>query len=130
MPYVTDTHALVWRLTDDGRLGASARRVFEQAEDGQTVIVIPAIVLAELLHIARGKRIALTFRETLERIEESSNYEVAPLNLPTLRAADAIVADLELHDRLVLATAQLVDAPLLTKDAAIQATGLVHIVWE
>lgn len=111
-------------------VGASARRVFEQAEDGQTVIVIPAIVLAELLHIARGKRIALTFRETLERIEESSNYEVAPLNLPALRAADAIAADLELHDRLVLATAQLVDAPFLTKDAAIQATGLVHIVWE
>ena len=34
MSYVIDTHALVWRLTDGKRLGASARRAFEQAEDG------------------------------------------------------------------------------------------------
>lgn len=129
MPYVTDTHALVWHLTDDKRLGAGARRVFERSEAGEVIIIVPTIVLAEVLHIARGKRIALTFQETLERVEKGSNYEITPLDLPTLRAADAIAANLELHDRLIVATAQLVGVSLLTKDAAIRASGLVSVVW-
>jgi predicted nucleic acid-binding protein len=128
MPYVTDTHALVWHLTVDKRLGADARLVFERAEAAEVVVIVPTVVLAEVLHIARNKRITITFQETLARIEKSSNYEVALLDLPTLKAADTITADLELHDRLIVATAQLANAPLLTKYTVIQAADLVSVI--
>jgi len=50
MIYVTDTHGLVWYLTGDEKLSKSARQVFENAESGEDIIVIPSIVLAEILY--------------------------------------------------------------------------------
>lgn len=130
MAYVTDTHALVWYFTGDKRLGAAAKKVFDEATAGDALVIIPTIVLAELLYIARGKRPGLTFQETLARIQGGSNYEIAALDLPILKTADTISAELELHDRLIVATAQVADAPVLTKDLSIHAAGVVETIWE
>jgi len=35
----------------------------------------------------------------------------------------------ELHDRIVAATAKLLDAKLLTKDENIQKSGIVEVIW-
>ena len=48
MRYVVDTHALVWHLTGDARLGETARRVLE---DENSLLVVPVIVLAEAKYI-------------------------------------------------------------------------------
>ena len=61
--YVADAHALGWYLTDDPRLGLEASRIFEHSERGDYLILIPTIVLAELFHIGRKKRIPLDFAE-------------------------------------------------------------------
>lgn len=55
--YVIDTHALVWYLTDDPRLGKKARQILET--DGNQLI-LPAIVLAEVRHIAERKRVPIS----------------------------------------------------------------------
>jgi predicted nucleic acid-binding protein len=130
MSYVTDTHALVWYFTNDKRLGTSAKQVFDKASAGNAVVLIPTIVLAELLYIARGKRPALTFQETVERIESGSNYKIAVLDLLVLQKADGITAELELHDRLIVATAQLADGILISKDLSIQSSGTVRTIWD
>jgi predicted nucleic acid-binding protein len=130
MPYVTDTHALVWHFTNDKRLGAAATQVFYEASAGNTVVIIPTIVLAELLYIARGKRTRLTFQETVERIQSGSNYEIVVLDLPILQMADALSAELELHDRLIVATAHLAKVPVLTKDLSIQSSSVVETIWD
>jgi predicted nucleic acid-binding protein len=57
--YVADAHALAWYFTDDPRLGREAAEVFERSARGECLIIIPAIVLAELFHISRKKRIVL-----------------------------------------------------------------------
>lgn len=35
MPFVTDTHALIWHMTDDPKLSKTAQRVFEKADNFQ-----------------------------------------------------------------------------------------------
>ena len=40
-----------------------------------------------------------------------------------------IEADLEMHDKLVVATALYFDAGLITKDELIKAAGICSIVW-
>jgi PIN domain nuclease of toxin-antitoxin system len=45
--YVTDTHALLWYLSNDLALSALALDLFRQADTGLTEIVIPSIVLLE-----------------------------------------------------------------------------------
>ncbi|MGQ9638775.1 MAG: PIN domain-containing protein [Thermodesulfobacteriota bacterium] len=52
MDYVTDTHSLVWYFTEDPRLSKQALEAFEET-DREGVIIIPAVVLAEIMFIAK-----------------------------------------------------------------------------
>ncbi len=70
MDYVTDTHSLVWYFTDDSRLSSAALKAFQTSEVDGTVFV-PAVVLAEIMFIARKGRTSISFEDTLERIEEN-----------------------------------------------------------
>ena len=52
MNYVTDSHSLVWYFTGDSRLSKKALMVFEGTiKEG--MIIIPAVVLAEVMFIAK-----------------------------------------------------------------------------
>ncbi len=46
--YVADTHALYWYLTNSPLLGANASQAFNETDNGNALIYIPVIVLAEL----------------------------------------------------------------------------------
>jgi PIN domain nuclease of toxin-antitoxin system len=128
MDYVTDTHSLVWYFTDDNRLSSGALEAFQTSEVEGTIFV-PAVVLAEIMFIARKGRITISFEDTLKRIEENDSFEIVPLNAEILRAADKIEADLEMHDRLIAATAVYHDASLITKDEILQKSGVAPTVW-
>jgi PIN domain nuclease of toxin-antitoxin system len=58
--YVTDAHSLVWYFGDDSRLSKKALLAFEETTKAG-VIIIPAVVLAEIIFIAKKGRITLTF---------------------------------------------------------------------
>ena len=60
MDYVTDTHSILWYFTQDPRLSKRALEEFEgTVREG--FIIIPAVVLAEIMFIAKKGRITLTF---------------------------------------------------------------------
>ena len=128
MKYVTDTHSLVWYLTEDPRLSNKALSVLASSENEGTIIV-PAVVLAEIMFIARKGRVTISFDETLKKIEESDNFVIAPLDSDTLRIADKIEADLEMHDKLIAATALYYEAPLITKDENLILSKVITTVW-
>jgi PIN domain nuclease of toxin-antitoxin system len=126
--YVTDTHSLVWYFTESPRLPKKALKVFEKTlEEGS--IIIPTVVLAEIMYISRKGRIKLSFAETVKKIEESENFEIVPLDLDILNTADEIDYDLEMHDRLIVATALFFDVPLITRDEVIKESGLCTVIW-
>ena len=127
--YVADAHALGWYFTNDSRLGQEAAQVFERSERGECPILIPTIVLAELFHISRKKRITLNFADLLRRIEERGNFVVTDFNLPTVRKLLEASPLTELHDQIIVATALLYEAKVLTKDGAIRDSGLVEAIW-
>jgi len=126
--YVTDTHPLVWYFLDDESLSSNALNAFQRSER-EGIIIVPAVVLAEVMFIAKKGRIALSFEETLRLIEESENFEVAPLDVAILKIADKIEADLEMHDRIIVATALHYEATLITKDERIILSGIVPTLW-
>ncbi|ATZ61587.2 MAG: PIN domain-containing protein [Methanosarcinales archaeon Met12] len=74
--FVVDTHALLWHLTEDTKLGRKAKEVLDKADRGETTAVIPAIILAEALFILEKKRADLKFKDGLRKIERSLNYVV------------------------------------------------------
>ena len=81
------------------------------------------------MFIAKKGKITLTFEETLNKIEEYENFDLAPLNADILRVADKIEVDMEMHDRLIVATTLYFDATLITKDRLIRDTGICSTIW-
>ena len=74
MTYVTDTHALIHRVTGrKQRLGRRARAIFDRADRGSDTIVVPFTVLEEVLLLSEvGKiHIPLPFREFFRPLIEA-----------------------------------------------------------
>lgn len=128
MDYVTDTHSLVWYFTEDVKLSRNAGEAFEGTIKEGTII-IPAVVLAELMFIAKKGKINLTFEETIARIEECENFDIAPLDIDILKVADKIEMSMEMHDRVIVATAIYHEAVLITRDERIKKSGVVATIW-
>ncbi len=128
MHYVTDTHSLVWYFTENSRLSKKASKAFEQTVKGG-IIIVPAVVLAEIMFIAKKGKITLSFEETLRKIEEYENFDIAPLDADILKVADKIKLDMEMHDKLIVATALYTKAILITKDKIIKESGIISTIW-
>lgn len=124
--YVLDTHALVWYLTNDRRLGLQAETVLN---DPGARLIIPTIVLAEIKDLARKGRLTQTLDDVLAAIESDQRCLVYPVNLEVIWAAPM---QLDIHDSLIVGVA-LVQADavngVLTCDQAIINSGLVPVVW-
>ena len=128
MDHVTDTHSIVWYFTDDPRLSRCALEVFEKTiKEG--AIIIPTVVLAEIIYIAGKGKITLTFDETLQKIDSYENFIVAALDLEILKVAEKIKLNLEMHDKLIAATALYYNASLITRDPLITKSGACTTIW-
>lgn len=127
--FVTDTHPLLWHLTEDESLSKKAEEVFNRAERGEVDVVIPTTVLAEALFITEKHRVDLEFLEIIEDIRNSSNYLWYPLDIEVIMKCHELIEIPELHDRIIVATAMLLEAKLITKDSKIAASKQVEVVW-
>ncbi len=126
--YVTDTYSIVWHLLEDSRLGKKALEIFEESAS-KSMIFIPTIVLAEMMFISEKGKVKISFKETLEKIENCEKFEIIPLDLYIVRIASKLEYDLEMHDRLIVATALYFSTALLTSDEMIKSADIVEVVW-
>jgi PIN domain nuclease of toxin-antitoxin system len=127
--YVTDTHSFLWFLADDKRLGKKAREVFLSCDKGETTIIIPSIVLMEALFICERKKLDLKFKKVLEKIHNTINYLVYPLDTGIVSMCQKLKQFSDPHDRIVVATSQILKAKLITKDEKIKKSKIVETVW-
>ena len=129
---VTDTHALIWAI--DGRvkrLGNQARRLFDQADEGKCAIYIPVHALAELGEAwHRGRVIlGLPFEEWARAAFASGKYHEAQLTAEIVYTAQRLYPIPERGDRLIAATAIVLDLPLITRDPEIHRAAGVECIW-
>jgi PIN domain nuclease of toxin-antitoxin system len=129
---VVDTHPLVWYACDQRRrLSPLAKKVFERFERGQCSLFVPAPVLLELWFLSLNGTIetAPSLGRWWRAMARDTLVEVPMEHEDVLGAAALAWAHRDPHDRLIAATAQRLDFPLLTADAALRAWGGVEIVW-
>jgi PIN domain nuclease of toxin-antitoxin system len=120
MYYVADTHAFVWYLTDDSRLSRKARNAFESAEKGESVIIVPAIVLLECIDIADKKKVKVSFEEIVFALSQASNFIISEVTWSLILETNRIKGFKDLHDRVVVAEAKLHHTTLISKDKIIK----------
>jgi len=126
--YLVDTHALVWFLLGDRKLPAQASRLLRAAERGERDIIVPTIVLAEGIAIEEKGRLGLPKGRILDWVLTHASLIIADFDLSALVEMQELTANLELHDRMIAATALLYGASVITRDRMI--SRFVDTMWE
>lgn len=128
---VADTHAIIWYVYDDPRLSATARVTIEEAAAAGDRIGFSAITLAEIVYLSEKGRI---HPELFGRLLTALDWPGAVLQeLPFDRAVATVMLAVErdrvpdLPDRIIAATAQLYEVPVISRDRQIALSGLPTI---
>jgi PIN domain nuclease of toxin-antitoxin system len=130
---VTDTHALIWWLSDARqRLGRRANAFFDRVDRGLAVVCIPTIVLVELDEAIQFGDVVLgePFARFVDRLELTpSRYQLVPLTADIVLRAHDLFSIPERGDRLIAATALDLGYPLVTRDPEISAAIAADHIW-
>jgi predicted nucleic acid-binding protein len=62
-----------------------ASEIFTNCENGNNVIFLPSIVIAEALSIFDKKRISFDFKKLFAKVHSSENFIIIPLDYPVLQ---------------------------------------------
>ena len=128
MKALLDTHILLWWLGEDQRLSPGQRQILQEADE-KSPLWVADITLWEIAILSSLERIKLhlPLREWLERAVAPPLVQLLPIT-PAVAAAVAALPD-SFHrdpaDRILVATAQVLGATLLTHDRRIIDAGLV-----
>jgi PIN domain nuclease of toxin-antitoxin system len=127
--YVVDTHALIWYLTGNRNLSATARNIFLAAESGETQLVISAIAVAEMYYAHQKTPLFKDFIQMYQRLRSSNAYQFADFLPDDVLDFDNDAAVPEMHDRIIAGLARRLGAPLITLDPLIVSANVVPTVW-
>jgi PIN domain nuclease of toxin-antitoxin system len=131
MVYVTDTHALLWYLFTPKRLGKAALAAFETLQQDD-LLVVPAVVVAEIVMVIEKQRIPATLddlKTVIASLEQEDFCLFPPLTSEDIFASTALSQIPDIFDRLVVYEAYKRNAVIITKDNVITKSGLVKTVW-
>lgn len=131
--YTADAVSLLVYLVD--ALPRAADRVFAEAEAGKTVIQAPSTALAEVLYSVsrdkdiRGITLTGTPEDARQALVETGPITVAPVDEAELREYAQIVAELSIHDALIVGSHRARETTaILTTDGVIREAGY-ETVW-
>lgn len=129
---VLDTHAWVWWVSSPGQLSASAREVIDAAIE-QRELFVSSISSWEIALLVRKGRLELTMpvEDWVARSEALPFVQFVPCDNRIALRSNHLPG--ELHedpaDRIIIATALTLGAPLVSKDRKIRDYPHVKTVW-
>ncbi|NJR12648.1 type II toxin-antitoxin system VapC family toxin [bacterium] len=129
---VADSHVLNWYLSGDKPLSDSARQHLETTLTNRDQIAVSTISIVELIYLTEKGRIGSKILTSLttDLSEANGLFKEIPLDIQVARAFTRIVhADIpEMFDRVIAATALMLNVPLITADHKIRAAN-IPTIW-
>jgi len=128
---VTDTHSLLFHAAGGRSLGPKAAAHFHKAEEGAALIYVPMAVLLEVTFLFRAGRGGLRVPPVLFFSTLFTNPCYQPMDLTTEQVflADELRINRDPYDALIVAAAQVLRLPLMTRDTDIVASKAVKVLW-
>jgi PIN domain nuclease of toxin-antitoxin system len=128
---VLDTCAIVWAVSDPARL---PERVAGTLVADDTEVCVSAISCAEIACAAQRGRIEIDrhWRIWFRHYVELNGWTVLPIDLDTIEEAYALPAPFHRDpaDRLIVAAARRLSAPVVTADARMLDYPHVKTLWK
>jgi PIN domain nuclease of toxin-antitoxin system len=129
---IADTHAAIWYLFSDPRLGSAASDCFDATMANGDHIGISAISLAEMIYLAEKNRIpANALEDVLAAIADPKVVlEEVPLDAGVVVKMKEVPRDEipDLPDRIIAATAHFYGVPVLSRDGRIRSSA-IKTIW-
>ena len=128
---VTDTHALLYHAGGSRRLGRKAAAHLARAEEGTALVYVPAAVIWEVCLLARAGRFNLrrSARDFFADLFTNPAYQPYDLTCEQVVDADELRINRDPFDALICAAARALSLPLITRDADIERSGAVRVLW-
>ena len=133
--YILDTHALVWFLEGNSRLGQKAKAAME-ADDSYMILPIIALSEATLL-IERGRIGIPSVSDLLSDVRKDERIEIFPLTWDVFERCltEEGLSIPELHDRFIVCTGLHLQGlgdtiSIITRDESIIEAGVLPVIWE
>jgi PIN domain nuclease of toxin-antitoxin system len=129
---IADTHTAIWYLFYDPRLGRAASAFIDATIGSGDHIGVSAISLAEMVYLVEKRRIAANaLDDVLAAIADPKIVlqHVALNDSIVRRMREVSRLDIpDLPDRIIAATAQFYDVPVLSRDSRIRSST-IQTIW-
>jgi PIN domain nuclease of toxin-antitoxin system len=129
---VLDTHTLVWWAGADDALSKKAKAAIQQEMAGGKIIV-SAISAWEITMLVEREKIVLSMDvgRWLATVAEIESVHFVPVDVDIAMKSVNLPGDFHRDpaDRMIVATARELAAPLVTKDERIRAYKHVNTIW-
>lgn len=129
---VLDTNALIWWISDSGKLSRKARKIIEEGEKKKAIYISSISVLEVYTLVKKGKLELNTLANNwLEKIENLSYVHFVPVD-NKIAAQSVNLTNFEHKDpadRIIIATALTFGAKIITSDKKILNYPYVQSVW-
>lgn len=128
---VADTHALLFHFGGGRKLGPKAAALFADAEENRAVVYVPMGVLMELTFLAKVRRGGLRVSASafFNTVFLNPAFQPFDLSLEQILAAEELRFNRDPYDALIVAAAQVLGLPLITRDMEIVASKAVKVIW-
>jgi len=127
--YVLDTHALFFYLTASSKLGQGAKAIFDRFDNGEAVMLIPWIVIAELYWLAQKFATNMDFNAEFRKLWDHPKIVFIELDFEQVMNLSKLDRIKEMHDRIIAGVAYRFGIPLITRDQNIRDSGYVTTIW-
>jgi PIN domain nuclease of toxin-antitoxin system len=132
MTALLDTHSALWYLENSRALSSPARAVIEDAIRAANDVYVSAISLVETIYLVERGRVPITALQRLRSAlqDAASGLFVASVDASVAEAIHKIprAAVPDMPDRIIAATALVLNAVLVTRDRRLQSCG-IETIW-
>jgi len=127
-----DTCAVIWDALSPDRLSERARRAIARA-NARDGMLFAEISLWEIAMLIKKQRVVIDtdYLSFVNAVLSSNRYVLKGITPEIADAAVNLPEDISADpaDRLIVATAVIEQAPLVTADAAIRRSSLLETIW-
>ena len=125
--YSLDTHALVWYFLKQKTLSSKAEEMIGKIFGNEATGIVSVMVILEAYYVSlRLKK--FDFSKFLN-VLENSNIKIVPFDKKVLAKSLILPTGIDIHDRIIVATAVLMNTPLITKDRILRSTFPLETIW-
>ena len=129
---VLDTHAWVWFVDDPRRLSTPARQAVKHAVSERSLYISSISAWEVAMLVARGRlKLTIDVHDWISKCEGLPFFSFVPVDNPIFLRSVFLRGSLHADpaDRIILATALMMGAPIVTRDQKIRKYRQVKSIW-